>query len=321
MTTDLCTHAKLMLLVFLSLAIAGCERENGTPFFKSQSQSTASAPVLNVNVMRVTKIDNAEKISVFFGTLKPNRQSQLRFSQPGRVEQISKEVGETLQSGEQIASLESEAGSIVAPYDCIIASQNVVVGDLVSPQSLVLTVFEKQPVLVQANLPLKIARTLTTGREVWVVVGETSVKAEVKTISPIESTAGSRTVSFQINKPIEANWSFGQAVKIQFITLTENSGYWVPVSALSRESTGLWSALVVSEKTNQNADSADITNIVQRRILELVQLDDNMALTQGALVEGDLVIVNGSHRVVPGQAVNPTDVTAQYFEPSIGAGE
>ena len=309
MSTNLCTNAKLMLLVFLSLAIAGCEREDGTSFFQSQSQPTASAPVLNVNVVRVAKVEEAEKISVFFGTLKPNRQSQLRFSNPGRVEQFFKKVGEVVQAGEQIASLELDAGSIAAPYDCIIASQNVVAGDSVSPQSLALTV----PVLVQVNLALEI--TQNPPDPIWVIVGNDSAKSRLKTVSPLESTAGSRTVTLEIDDSIvSTDWSFGQTVKIRFRLPTENSGYWIPLSALSRESTGLWSVLVVA---NENADSAGKKNTVQRRIVELNQLEDNRALTQGALADGDMVILNGSHRVVPGQLVSPTEIA----KPSTGAGE
>ena len=318
MSTNLCTNAKLMLLVFLSLAIAGCEREDGTSFFQSQSQPTASAPVLNVNVVRVAKVEEAEKISVFFGTLKPNRQSQLRFSNPGRVEQFFKKVGEVVQAGEQIASLELDAGGIAAPYDCIIASQNVVAGDSVSPQSLALTVFEKQPVLVQVNLPLEI--TQNPPDPIWVIVGKDSAKSRLKTVSPLESTAGSRTVTLEIDDSIvSTDWSFGQTVKIRFRLPTEKSGYWIPLSALSRESTGLWSVLVVAEAEaqNENADSAGKKNTVQRRIVELIQLEDNRALTQGALADGDMVILNGSHRVVPGQLVSPTEIA----KPSTGAGE
>ena len=321
MSTDLCTKAKLILLIFLSLVIAGCQGDNVTSFFQSQTKTTDTAPILNVNCMRVTKVDEAVEISVFFGSLKPNRQSQLRFNQPGRVEKLLKEVGETVQSGEQIASLELDQGSIVAPYDCVVASLNVAVGDSVSPQSPVATVFETQPLLIQANLPMEITRTLQVGDAVWVVVGDDSVKSKVKSLSPVESTPGSRGVSFETTDPIESSsWSFGQSVKIQFLTATENSGFWIPVSALSRESTGLWSALVVTKEALQEKDSTEKSS-VERRILELVQLEDDWALTQGALANGELVIVNGSHRVVPGQSVNAKDITAQYEKPSLGAGE
>ena len=373
MSTDMFTTAKLILLIFLSLIVVGCDQGNsGSPFGNATGANTA-APTLNVNAMRATKVDGAVQTSIFFGTLKPNRQSQLRFRQGGRIKTMLKDVGQTFQAGEQIATLELgqleqreselesaiqqagqnlqanqpniqqlqaqlnevqlqlEKGYIVAPYDCLLASQNASVGDLVSPQSPVLTVIESQPVHVDANLPLRFVQGLSIDQLVWVDIGNNAVRAQLKTKSPLESTAGSRVVSFQVTDPIEPkDWSFGQTVKIGFLTNTANSGYWLPTSALSRESTGLWSALVLKkesadeesddESDNESSDPSDDFN-VQRKMLELIQLEDDWALVKGSLTDGEFVIVNGSHRVVPGQRVNVTDVSAEFEAPSLGASE
>ena len=128
-------------------------------------------------------------------------------------------------------------------------------------------------------------------------------------------------VSFQVADPIPAdNWSFGQSVKIRFLTSTGVSGYWIPVSALSRESSGLWSVLVADKDMASDSENGSELK-VQRKLLELVQLEDEWALAQGTLAEDELVIVNGAHRVVPGQKVLATDVSAQFVKPNIGASE
>ena len=57
------------------------------------------------------------------------------------------------------------------------------------------------------------------------------------------------------------------------------------------------------------------------KVWEIVQLEDDWALTQGPLKEGERVIVNGSHRVVPGQKVTTTDITDQFEKPGLGASE
>lgn len=360
MSADLRIKAKLILLIFLGLVVAGCEQNNSGSFFQSQSPAT-EPPILKVNSIRVTRDQGTVETAIFFGKLKPNRQSQLRFGQGGRIKTMLKEVGQELKSGEQIAALDLEQlekqkselessiaagqdfdqqlqaqlqsvelelakGSIVAPYDCVIASQNAVVGDLVSPQAPVVTVIEKLPVVVEANLPLNIALGQRSSPEkpVWVDVGTGEVRAQFKSVSPLESTAGSRIVSFQITEGIEqADLSFGQTVKIRFLLPTDNSGHWIPTSALSRESTGLWSALVLVEEseTKNESDPASKRFNVERKMLQVVQLEDSWALAQGAFLEEELVIVNGSHRVVPGQLVEALDVSAQYAKPSEGDGE
>ena len=304
----------VLLIICLGLIAIGCDK-NPDPL-GSRKRGSGTPPNLLVNVMRVKKETNASETSVFFGSLKPNRQSQLRFRQAGRLKSVLKNVGETLIAGERVAELEQEAEVLVAPYDCVIASQTAVVGDLVSPQSLIATVYETKPVFVEADLPLQIVQRLPINQLVWVAVGDEAVRAIVKTKSPLESTVGSRSVRFEVTAPISSSsWSFGQAVKIRFLTSTNKSGYWLPVSALSRESTGLWSALVVEPNQDQS------TSTVQRKLVKLVQLEDDWALAEGGFKENEYVIVNGAHRVVPGQQVTPTDVTAQFAKRNTGSSE
>ena len=354
MSNDL--SPKLLLLLLLSVTVSGCDRE-------SSALAVRSPSVVNVNVIKVTRVEGAIETSAFFGTLKPNRQSQLRFGKAGRIKSLLKEVGQKFKSGEQIASLELEQleqqksdveksieeaqgvqgnqaslgqlqaqlaavelelekGNLVAPYDCVIATQNAAVGDLVSPQSPIVTIVEELPVLVEANLPLEIAQGLDVGSTVWIVIGEDSVKAAVKSQSLFESTVGSRIVSFQVTDPIEpASWSFGQTVKILFLTSTDNTGYWIPVSALARESTGLWSALVATKGAVAESESNVSTFQVRRKMLEIVQLEDEWALAQGSLGDGEFVIVNGTHRIVPGQTVKTVDVSERFTKPGSGDGE
>lgn len=362
MSADRFAIAKLTLLILLSLVVFGCDQNNAVPFFRNQSQADAGAPILKVNAIKATKVEDAVETSVFFGTLKPNRQSQLRFSQGGQIKTMLKTVGETLAAGERIASLdlaqleqrkselesaiqqagqnsqgnpanaqqlqaqlqevqlELERGEIVAPYDCVIAAQNASTGDMVGPQSPIVTVIESQPVHVEASLPLRIVQGLSIGQLVWIDFGNGDVQAELKTKSPIESTTGSRIVSFQIVEAIDSkNWSFGQTVKIRFLTTTDKSGFWFPVSALSRESTGLWSALVLKKESANDVETEQYS--IQRKMLQLIQLEDEWALVTGSLTDGEFVIVNGSHRVVPGQRVEATDVSAQFAAPSLGASE
>ena len=364
MSADRFAIAKLTLLIMLSLVVAGCDQNNAVPFFQNQSQGTASASVLKVNAIKATKVEDAVETSVFFGTLKPNRQSQLRFSQGGRIKTMLKTVGETLALGERIASLdlaqleqrksdlesaiqqaeqnsqgiqpnvqqlrsqlqevqlELERGEIVAPYDCVVASQNASVGDLVGPQSPVVTVIELEPVHVEASLPLRIVQGLSIGQLVWIDFGNGDVRAKLKTKSPLESTTGSRIVTFQIVEAIETkSWSFGQTVKIRFITKTEKSGFWLPVSALSRESTGLWSALVLKKESDEESTAQGEQYNIQRKMIQLIQFEDEWALVQGSLTDGEFVIVNGSHRVVPGQQVEATDVSAKFAAPNLGVSE
>lgn len=262
-------------------------------------------------------------------------------TQKGEIEKAIEKAQEELQSDaqnpraglqQQIQQLESQLrdveaelgkGIIEAPFDCIVAMTNANEGDLVSPQTSVFQVVENVRPQVEASLPRKVARLLNVGRSVWIGVGNQAVQAQIKTKSPLESPAGSTIITLQIsNELTPGSWSFGQTVEIRFLIPTNNSGYWLPFSALNRESTGLWSALVAIQETGaQDTISENANFVVARKLLKVVQLEDDWALVQGALVDNELIIVNGSHRVVPGQPVKTNDVTGDFSKPGAGAKE
>ena len=357
-----------VLVIFLA---SGCERTNDDLF--SQLKPPNSASVLTVNVLRVSRDEQAMETAVFFGKLKPNRQARLGFGRAGKLKNIYKQIGEQVKEGEKLAELEQDQleirkrdieqalldanqnfqpgelslrpegqqeirqlqsqlqtvelelakGSILAPYDCIVAETIVDPGNLVGQQLPVLKVVENSQALVESSLPRRIADRLSVGQSIWVGVGDQAVSAQTKAKSPVESPVGSKIITFQITGELEpGSWSFGQAVKIRFFMPTENSGFWLPFSALNRESGGLWSTLVIAEDDSQDeANSESANSTVARKILELVQLENDWALVQGALVDGEFVIVNGSHRIVAGQRVNTNDVTSQFVKPGAGANE
>lgn len=222
--------------------------------------------------------------------------------------------------------LELSKGVIVAPYDCIVADFNLEVGDLVSPQAPVLQVVENVQPKVEASLPVKIVDELQDGRLIWLSFGDQAAQAQLETQSPFASSAASKKISLEIVTELApGSWTFGQSVEIRFLLPTDHTGFWVPWSALSRESNGLWSALVVPEKADlektesKSTSSDDSTFKVTRKMIELVQLEDEWALIRGALQDGEFVIVNGLHRIVPGQRVKTDDITDQYSKPGAGA--
>ncbi len=227
----------------------------------------------------------------------------------------------------QLRQVESDLaeGTIVAPYSCIVVTNHVESGALVTPQNRAVEIIEDVNPLVEASLPRKIADALSINQSVWIVVGGQAVQAQIKTKSPVETPAGSKTISLEISSELDGvAWSFGQTVEIRFFMPSDSSGYWLPFSALHREAGGLWSALVAKPKSGgansepQNNRSSKVT----RKTLELIHLEDDWVLVQGAVGDGDEVIVNGSHRVVPGQIVLTKDVSSQYVRPrSSGAGE
>ena len=76
------------------------------------------------------------------------------------------------------------------------------------------------------------------------------------------------------------------------------AGYWLPLSALAESQRGLWAVLVVKGEGE--------VSVVESRLVEVIHRGDDAVYVRGTLREGELVIVDGTARIVPCQGVRVT---------------
>lgn len=226
------------------------------------------------------------------------------------VEPILQETAqrEILQLEAQLEGINSKRakGLIIAPFDCVVARRNFKSGSIVGPQIPILEIIDPARGGIKANLLRKIAGQLETGESHTVEIDGKKIEAQVRSISPIGSALSSE-VFFEITSvDTDVKLSFGETVLVKLTTPSKESGFWLPISSLQRESNGLWTALVVSQNREQNA-----SQIVNRKIVQVVRLSDDWALVEGSLVEGERIVANGTHRIVVGQRVSVNDITGQ----------
>ena len=218
---------------------------------------------------------------------------------------------------QQRASLELElqeingqmaSGIHKAPYDCVVADTFVDAGSVVGPRAPVMRIIEFANPDIRVNFPRYIASRIGIGDAIKVVVNDFTLDCEVKRKSIEEDPVGSKTLWLKINSPLsDLPWSFGQTVVVRFSIPTENQGCWVPSSSLVREGSGLWSVFVLAAEAAE-AGTSEQPFRVERKLVDLVQLEDKRVLIDGRLSDGEMMIANGSHRVVPGQQVEPHEI-------------
>ena len=73
----------------------------------------------------------------------------------------------------------------------------------------------------------------------------------------------------------------------------------MPVAALTEGPRGLWQSLV--------AEASGQQHILGKRTLEVLYADEDRAYVRGTLLPGDLLVSEGTHRVVAGQVVTVGD--------------
>jgi len=207
--------------------------------------------------------------------------------------------------------LELAKGVIVAPYDCLLAASNVELGEAVGPQRPVIRVIENAPAVVEVDLPTRIADDLALGQTVWVKINESAFSAAITTKSPTVSSTGNKRLTLMISEdPQNATAKMiGETVKVEFLKTSQSDGFWVPQSALVGNAGGLWSVMVVSpEESDDLENQTDRVHVVVQKIVEIVSAQNDRAFVKGSLVQGERIISNGTHRIVPGQRIVANDL-------------
>ncbi|MEM8946294.1 MAG: efflux RND transporter periplasmic adaptor subunit [Planctomycetota bacterium] len=238
-----------------------------------------------------------------------------------RLRQKEQEIAE-LTSQQTRLTREFEKGFIVAPYRGVLAERNTEVGDAVPAGRPFFRILEAGRPVIALNVPVRLAGQIQVGTQVWVRRGEEILEAEVMTMSP-ELDPSSRTQSLTLSIAEDVTprrWNYGEVVEVQFLVPTENDGFWLPYSALRRSGGDLWSVFILEGDGDQKT--------IATRTVKLVQLEDThalvikKALVSGSIAEGDLIVVDGLNRVVPGQLVRGNLVPNDYQSADArGAGE
>lgn len=187
--------------------------------------------------------------------------------------------------------------TIKAPFAGVVTKRTVEEGQVVSAGMPVFDLVDSGNLIVEVKVAASIANGMNPGEPVWVLIQGQPFAAVIETVLPAaQGSTRTRTVTLEFfdDQPSQI-FNPGDPVEISYWTQTGNSGFWLPYSVLQQQTTGLWSALI--------AEDGATGTYARARTLDVIQLHDDLALTRGALNQGDRVIVNGLNRIVPGQKI------------------
>ncbi len=227
-------------------------------------------------------------------------QSQLEELLAGtRPEQIQAQAATVRQLEASIRAVDVELSKAVvtAPFGGRVSQRLVDEGMVVSGGQPVLHVIEGRETEARIGIPADMAESLSIGRGETVEVGERRFSATVTALLPeLDSTSRTVTVVLALDSPEDL--ILGQTARLALTKTEPVEGFWLPATALVQGEQGLWSVYVTASASESPHSQ------VTRQPVEIVHTEGDRVLVQGLVKAGDQVIMSGSHRVVPGQAVS-----------------
>lgn len=195
---------------------------------------------------------------------------------------------------------------LVAPFDATVVERYADEGAVVSPSMPIVRLVESGHLEAWIGLPSQSADQLAVGQSHEVTVQQRRYAARVTAVVA-ELDLGTRTRRVVLSLDSSASDSVvpGQVVRLELEQPVDGRGYWLPTSALVRGNRGLWSCYaVVPNREEANAE------MIERRDLEILYTQGERVFVRGTLTPGDVIVADGTHRVVAGQLVRRAEQTA-----------
>jgi RND family efflux transporter MFP subunit len=233
-----------------------------------------------------------------------------------RSEQLAAQQATVQSLSAQLERLEVQLDDkqIAAPYRGQIQARFVDEGRIVSPGQPLLEVVELEHQEIHVGLPPKLADE-AAGISFSIKLDELELPASIVRIAPsIDASTHTREVRLRIADNYYRTLPVGSAVTVELDSPVTSQGYWLPTSALTAGPRGLWVLYVAVAQSEPTADG-ETTYLIAARPVELLRAQGDWAEVAGALNASELVVIDGTHRVVPGQQVIPVQQLSQPTNP------
>ncbi|MEO0987986.1 MAG: efflux RND transporter periplasmic adaptor subunit [Cyanobacteria bacterium J06639_14] len=221
-----------------------------------------------------------------------------------RQEQLDAQRALVQQLDANIADLDVTIGksTINAPFDGIVSTRQVDEGTVINAGQSVLRLVENAVPEARVGMPVNVANELAVGTPQTLKLGSETYSAAVASVLPeVDPNTRTQVVVLRLEPGAIASISPGQTVRAELIETIPTDGVWLPTEALTQGIRGLWNCYVLTSQGESNANVYE----VQPQAIEILHQEGDRVLVRGTLQSGDRIVASGTHRLVPGQQVQP----------------
>ena len=200
--------------------------------------------------------------------------------------------------------VELSKSQLFAPFDAYVVSQKIDPGTVVAPGQNIIELHQQKGYEVRIALAADDAFKLAEGQDYLMLNGEDYVASTVKSVAKRRSLS-TRTVEviFSLNN-VQSDVLPGDLLAFSYEQSLKEDGVWVPRQALTSGVRGLWTLYTVVDE-NQSR--------LGQKSVELLYAEADRAYVRGTIEEGELLVISGVQRLVPGQVVNVIKTTNNMF--------
>lgn len=215
-----------------------------------------------------------------------------------RIEQLDAQSAALDQLNAAIEQIDVQLAEseILAPFNAIISERFLDDGAIVSPGMPVVRLVDTDGAEVWIGLPIHQAQQLKADTTVRLKIEQQDIPAALQTVLPVlDPSTRTQTAIFSLQSESLPQQVFGSLAELQLELPIRDPGFWLPMSALTKNDHGLWSVFVVNS-------SAKPTTL-ERREVEILHLDTNRVYVRGTITQHEEIVAHGVQRLTNGQIV------------------
>ncbi len=206
------------------------------------------------------------------------------------------------ESAIQSLDVRLEKAVLRAPFGAWVADRFVDEGEVVAAGSPVLHLLESVEPEVRIGVAGGAVDVIRAGQKHQLRVRNRHVPATVKAVLPVRGN-GTRSVDVIFTLHTEFDGiRRGDLATLEIERNEPKPGFWLPMTALTESSRGLWACYVAVPVASRDRLGSE-THRLRRRELEVIHQEVDRVFVRGTLSDGELVVSEGLHRLVPDQRV------------------
>ncbi len=213
-----------------------------------------------------------------------------------------------LQASQQALNYQISKAQLLAPFDAVVGQRMLSQGEYINAGVTTFRLIEQEHTEITLGVPRKIAKDLTIGQIFPVTIGNKNSQAKLIAIGQ-QLDAINRTVQLRLTLIEQIKNFNGDLARITINKNIAQSGYWLPLNAITDGVRGQWNIYLAQNNTSEQYQLASTT-------IQLLHTTENHVFIKGLPKGKHIILADGLHRYVPGQIVK---AIPKYLEQEVSA--
>ena len=163
-------------------------------------------------------------------------------------------------------------------------------GTVINQGAPILEIIDSNNVEAHISLPVIYINDMEIGKKYDFKIDGRNIKATFSKLAPMSPGGSDSRLAIFI---FDGFFNPGSIAKLNLKTKKISRGTWVPLKSLSQSDQGLWAIYTINDD-----------NTVIRDLVEIIYFEDEYAFINGTINDGDLVILGGASKIIPGKKLS-----------------